>query len=57
MTTYAIDTENRITAHANKQEASAGESFSSPQELANLVAKWSASRLIEVWNGVPGSQR
>ena len=30
MTTYTIDTENSITAHATKQEAGEGESFSYP---------------------------
>ena len=54
MTTYTIDTENSITAHASKQEAGEGESFSSQQELASLVAEWPAARLIELWNGIPG---
>ena len=54
MTTYTIDTENSITAHASKQEAGEGETFSSQQELASLVADWPAARLIEVWNGIPG---
>jgi Protein of unknown function (DUF3489) len=54
MTTYTIDTENSITAHASKQEAGEGETFSSQQELASLVANWPANRLIEVWNGIPG---
>ena len=52
MKTYTIDTENSITAHATKQEA--GESFSSQQELASLVAEWQTDRLVEVWNGIPG---
>jgi hypothetical protein len=54
MTTYTIDSENSITAHGSKLEAGEGESFSSQQELASLVAKWPANRLIEVWNGIPG---
>src|SRR5881396_2990733 len=54
MTTYTIDTENSITAHASKQEAGDGENFSSQQELASLVAAWPATRLVEVWNGIPG---
>jgi hypothetical protein len=54
MKTYTIDAENSITAHASKQEAGEGQSFSSPRELASLVAEWPADRLIEVWNGVPG---
>ena len=54
MTTYTIDGENSITAHASKQEAGEGDTFSSQQELASLVADWPANRLIEVWNGIPG---
>ena len=54
MTTYTIDTENSITAHASKQEAGEGETFSNQQELASLVAEWPAARLVEVWNGIPG---
>src|SRR3989441_1075942 len=54
MKTYTIDTENSITAHATKQEAGEGESFSTQQELASLVAEWPTDRLIEVWNGIPG---
>jgi len=54
MKTFTIDTENSITAFASKQEAGEGESFSSRQELASLVAEWPADRLVEVWNGIPG---
>ena len=54
MKTYTIDAENSITAFATKQEAGEGESFSSQQELASLVAEWPADRLIEVWSGIPG---
>ena len=56
MKTYTIDTENSITAHATKQEAGEGESFSSQQELASLVAEWPADRLVEVWNAFPDSR-
>jgi hypothetical protein len=54
MKTYTIDKENSITAFASKQEAGEGETFSSQQELASLVAEWPADRMIEVWNGIPG---
>ena len=54
MKTYTIDKENSITAFASKEEAGEGETFSSQQELASLVAEWPADRLIEVWNGIPG---
>ncbi len=53
MTTYTIDTENSITAHNSKQEAGDA-TFNTKDELANLVAEWPTSRLIEVWNGIPG---
>jgi Protein of unknown function (DUF3489) len=54
MKTFMIDAENSITAFATKQEAGEGESFSSQEELASLVAEWPADRLVEVWNGIPG---
>ena len=54
MKTYTIDAENSITAHASKQEAGEGQSFSSQQELASLVAEWPVDRLVKVWNGIPG---
>ena len=54
MTTYTIDTENSITAHASKQEAGEGESFTTQEELASLAGAWPATRLVEVWNGIPG---
>jgi len=54
MKTYTIDKENSITAFASKEEAGEGETFSTQQELASLVAEWPADRLIEIWNGIPG---
>jgi hypothetical protein len=52
--TFTIDTENNITAFATKQEAGEGESFSTQDELAGLAANWPATRLVEIWNSVPG---
>ena len=54
MATYTIDTENSITAHASKEEAGEGATFSTQQELSSLVGEWPARRLIDVWNGIPG---
>ena len=57
MTTYTIDQENNITAHASAKEAksqSAAERFSSAKELVRLAEKWPASRLVDVWNSLPG---
>jgi hypothetical protein len=52
--TFTIDTENNITAFGSKQEAGEGESFSTQDELTALAANWPATRLVEVWNSVPG---
>src|ERR1700746_3907737 len=57
MTTYTIDNENNITAFGSAKEAEAGaqgESFTSQHELTDLAANWPATRLVEVWNGIPG---
>jgi hypothetical protein len=56
--TFQIDAENDITAFASSEEIkeSAGgtEIFSSRQELAALAEKWPGTRLVEIWNGLPG---
>jgi hypothetical protein len=58
MTTFTIDTENNITAFAHPHEADAvigsGQTFTSPEELADLAAGWPAERLIDVWNSFAG---
>ena len=55
MTTFTIDKDNNITAHA---EVPAGadqtQSFSTEKELAKLTAEWPASRLVETWNSFAG---
>ena len=58
MKTYTIDTENSITAHGTKPEAGEGESFSSQQELASLVANWpaNAKRSLEWYSGPDARQ-
>ena len=57
MTTFKSDAENNITAFTSSEQIdeSAGETetFSSRQELATLAEKWSAARLVEIWNGLP----
>src|SRR5438445_7456531 len=60
MMTFRIDRENNITAFASGEQIdeSAGETetFRSRQELAALAEKWPATRLVEIWNGLPGVQ-
>jgi Protein of unknown function (DUF3489) len=58
MKTFTIETEsNNITLYATRQEAElvpAAELFISADEFAELAANWPTSRLIEIWNGLPG---
>jgi Protein of unknown function (DUF3489) len=58
MRTFTIENEtNDITVHATKREATAipdAECFSTAEELAELAAHWPASRMIEIWNSLPG---
>jgi Protein of unknown function (DUF3489) len=58
MSIFTIDSEDNITRSASAQEATelkAGtESFRSQPELTALAAQWPASRLIAIWNSLPG---
>ena len=55
MTTFTIDSDNNIVAHAavpgNLENAQA---FNSEKELTKLAAEWAGSRLVEVWNSFAG---
>ena len=59
MTTFTIDNENNITAHGTPEEAAAAnatpcDGFSSQKELAELIAGWPPTRMVDVWNSLPG---
>jgi hypothetical protein len=58
MTIFTIENEtNNITIHANPEDAQAvpdSEQFTDAEGLAGLAASWPTSRLIEIWNGIPG---
>jgi Protein of unknown function (DUF3489) len=57
MTTFTIDDENNITAHATAAEAKAlagTERFSNEAALAKLAANWTAVRLVEIHNTLTG---
>jgi len=57
MTTFTIDSANHITAWATEKEAAHAEAaarFTSAEELQRLGAGWPLSRLIEIWNHIPG---
>jgi hypothetical protein len=56
MKSFSIDRENNITAFAKRKdtESANGDTFRSETELSELAAAWPASRLVEIWNGIPG---
>jgi hypothetical protein len=55
MSTFTIDAENNITAHAALPAgADESQSFSNAKELAKLTAEWPASRLVDTWNSFAG---
>ena len=58
MKNFTIENEtNNITVHGSAKEAEAvanSERFSNEAALAKLAANWPASRLVEIWNSLPG---
>ena len=58
MRVYTIDPDDNITVFASPEQIGelqegAG-SFATEEELARLAGGWSGSRLVEVWNSLPG---
>jgi hypothetical protein len=58
MKTFTIENEtNNIAIHATIQDAEAvanAERFRTEAQLAKLAADWPATRLVEIWNSLPG---
>jgi len=58
MKTYTIENEtNNITVHATAHEAATignADRFHNEASLMKLAADWPTSRLIEIWNSLPG---
>src|SRR5258708_29677636 len=56
MTIFTIDSENHIAAHGSAAEVTdkACEQFTGEKELAHLAADWPGSRLVDIWNRIPG---
>jgi Protein of unknown function (DUF3489) len=56
MKTFRVDAKNRVRAVARTRadQRDANTSFASETELKELAASWPSSRLLEVWNGLPG---
>ena len=59
MKTFTIENEtNNITIHVTVQDAEAvanAERFRNEAGLAKLAADWPASRLVDIWNSLPGA--
>src|SRR5580704_784912 len=60
MSTFTIDAENNVTVIDSLQEipenGEGTEIFSSAEELNDLATKWPGSRLVEIWNRLPGGE-
>ena len=57
MTLFTMDPDNHIRAFASAAEARRtpeSERFRSAADLKKLARNWPATRLIEIWNGLPG---
>ena len=59
MKTFTIDADNNISVFTSKKEAAAAtatpfDPFTSQSELAELATEWPMSRLVEIWNSIPG---
>ena len=58
MKTFVIDSDNNVTVLATVAEARTfapdADRFNSEEALATIAAKWPSSRLIEIWNSIPG---
>jgi hypothetical protein len=59
MTTFTIDAESNITAYPNQTDATECNpdlsQFDSQAALTKLSADWPMSRLVEIWNSIPGN--
>ena len=59
MTIFTIENEsNNITAHGTIEEARLIKNahiFKTEKALAKLAESWPTSRLVDIWNGVPGA--
>jgi hypothetical protein len=55
MTTFAITTDNNITAFTAAEQVPEGQQrFATEKELAKVSAEWPITRFVEVWNGFAG---
>ena len=56
MTTFAIATDNNITAFTAAEQVPEGQDrFATEKEFAKLSADWPITRFVEVWNAFAGA--
>ena len=59
--TFTINVDNNITVLDStekiEERQEGTETFSSSQELDALAGKWPGSRLVEIWNSLPGVEQ
>lgn len=57
MSTFTIDSENAVTQYDSAAQVPEGAvSFETEEELNALTENWPGTRLIEIWNGIPGQR-
>lgn len=58
MKTFVIGSDNNVTVFSTAAQARTftpdADRFSSEDDLARLAAKWPSSRVVEMWNSIPG---
>ena len=57
MKTFVIDSENNVTVFATKAgtaDRNSGDRFASAKDFASLAESWPSSRLVNIWNRIPG---
>jgi hypothetical protein len=58
MKTFVIDEKSNITAHDGAESSHPGAegytAFSTQEELAALAVQWPSTRLLDIWNSIPG---
>ena len=57
MKTYTIDASNKVAVHSGDVEIADGTvKFTTEAGLADATSTWAASRLVELWNNLPGAK-
>jgi hypothetical protein len=52
--TLMINAANQVAVYTSRNPATDGISFATEEELAKLVADWPITRLVAIWNKLPG---